>query len=199
MSVEPHRRAQLVEATIHEIGSTGTLNVTVSQIAKRAGVSPALAFHYFGEKEQLFLAAMRYILTIYGAEVRGALAAGNTPYERLQGLIRASFSPTNFRRDVIAAWLNFYVLAQRSSEAKRLLSIYHRRLHSNLIYYLKPLAGDRANDIAQRVGGLIDGLYLRNAINPKDMTGKSAAAHVLAMLGRELGDQKPGGELGNSK
>ncbi|MBV0912399.1 choline-binding transcriptional repressor BetI [Anianabacter salinae] len=190
MSVEPQRRSQLVEATITEIGMTGSLNVTVGQIAKRAGVSAALAFHYFGDKDQLFLAAMRHILTIYGAEVRGALAAGASPRDRLNGLIRASFSPTNFRRDVIAAWLNFYVLARRADAAKRLLAIYHSRLQSNLVHDLRPLVGADAADIAQRIGGLIDGLYLRNAINPEVMTGKSAAAHVLAALEREIGECK---------
>ncbi|WP_375174125.1 transcriptional regulator BetI [Pseudooceanicola sp.] len=186
MATTAERKQQLVEATIHEIGASGTLNVTVGQIAKRAGVSSALAFHYFGDKEQLFLSSMRYVLTIYGAEVRGALSVATTPRARVEGVIRASFSASNFRRDTIAAWLNFYVLAQTSQEARRLLSIYHRRLHSNLTRDLRPLSGDRAPLIAQRLGGLIDGIYLRFAVNPNDTTGVDAAALVLATLDAEL-------------
>lgn len=182
----PDRKQQLVEATIHEIGASGTLNVTVGQIAKRAGVSSALAFHYFGDKERLFLSSMRYILTIYGAEVRGALALAATPQDRVEGVIRASFSASNFRRDTIAAWLNFYVLAQTSDEAQRLLSVYHRRLQSNLTRDLRALVGDRAPEVAQRIGGLIDGLYLRFAVNPEDTTGNDAASLVLATLDAEL-------------
>ena len=49
------------------------------QIAKRAGMSSALAHHYFGSKDQIFSAAMRHILSIFGAEVRGALAMAKTP------------------------------------------------------------------------------------------------------------------------
>lgn len=184
MRIEPKRRADLVQATIHEIGSVGTLNVTVSQIAKRAGVSSALAFHYFGDKEKLFLAAMRYVLNIYGAEVRGALAVVEGPRARLDALIRASFSPTNFRRDAIAAWLNFYVLAQTSDQARRLLHIYHRRLHSNLVHALRPIVGDAAPGIARRIAGLIDGLYLRFAL---DSSGSSsAAAQVITALDAEI-------------
>lgn len=188
MATLPDRKQQLVEATIHEIGASGTLNVTVGQIAKRAGVSSALAFHYFGDKERLFLASMRYILTIYGAEVRGALAVAPSSRGRVEAVIRASFSPSNFRADTIAAWLNFYVLAQTSDEAQRLLSVYHRRLQSNLTRDLRPLIGDRAHDVAQRLGGLIDGVYLRFAVNPGDMTGTDAAEHVLAALSTELRD-----------
>jgi AcrR family transcriptional regulator len=97
-AVETARRKDLVEATIHEIGASGSLDVTVGQIARRAGVSPALAFHYFGGKDRLFLAAMRTILSVYGAEVRGALMAARDPRTRLEVLVRASFAPSNFRR-----------------------------------------------------------------------------------------------------
>jgi AcrR family transcriptional regulator len=92
--------------------AAGSLDVTVSQIAKRAGMSSALAHHYFGSKEEMFLAAMRHILTLYGAEVRGALAAAEGPEGRIKAILRASFSPGNFRREAVGAWLNFWVLAQ---------------------------------------------------------------------------------------
>lgn len=186
MSVEPKRRAQLVEATIHEIGQSGSLDVTVGKIARRAGVSAALAFHYFGDKDRLFLAAMRHVMAVYGAEVRGALLVCSTPQERLSGILRASFSSCNFRADVISAWLNFYVLARRSEEARRLLSIYHRRLASNLTHDLRPLVGDRAPAVAARLGAMIDGLYLRYASNPDDMTGQTATDHALTALQNEL-------------
>ena len=47
LGMEPIRKAALVKATIVEIGRVGSLDVTVSQIAQRAGISPALSFHYF--------------------------------------------------------------------------------------------------------------------------------------------------------
>ena len=43
VGMEPIRKAALVKATIVEIGRAGSLDVTVSQIAKRAGMSSALA------------------------------------------------------------------------------------------------------------------------------------------------------------
>ena len=187
MSAQAHRRTQLIEATIHEIGATGTLSVTVGQIAKRAGVSPALAFHYFGDKDRLFLASMRHILSSYGRDVRAALNGVESHRDRLEAVIRASFSESNFRHDVIAAWLNFYVLAHRSSEAQRLLVVYHRRLHSNLTRDLRPLAGDAAAPgIARRIAALIDGIYLRYAHFPSNEPEQNASAHVLAALDNEL-------------
>ena len=69
VGMEPIRRSALVQATIAEIGAAGSLDVTVGQIARRAGMSTALAHHYFGGKDQIFLAAMRHILTEYATEV----------------------------------------------------------------------------------------------------------------------------------
>ncbi|AUJ63686.1 transcriptional regulator BetI [Aestuarium zhoushanense] len=188
--MEPIRRAALVKATIDEIGANGSLDVTVSQIAKRAGMSSALAHHYFGGKEQIFLAAMRHTLSVYAAEVRGALIMADTPRERLEAIIRAGFGTSNFRREVIAAWLNFYVLAQTSNEAKRLLTIYQRRLHANLMFNLRPLLGADAQDAAYRIGGLIDGIYLREALTITKTSSKAATKHVLAALDLELGKTK---------
>ncbi|MBE0412522.1 MAG: transcriptional regulator BetI [Yoonia sp.] len=184
--MEPIRRAALVKATIDEIGATGTLDVTVSQIAKRAGMSTALAHHYFGGKTQIFLAAMRHILAVYADEVHAALATADGPLARLEAVVRAGFASSNFRPEVVGAWLNFYVLAQSSLDAQRLLDIYQRRLHSNLVHDLRPLVGDRADQAAARIAGLIDGLYLRRGLQQSAHFDLPAADHVLALLRAEL-------------
>lgn len=190
LSAEPKRRADIVKATIHEIGVKGSLEVTVAQIARRAGVSSALAHHYFGSKERIFLATMRHVLTIFGAEVRGALAAATTNRERVEAIVHASFAAGSFRREVVSAWLNFYVLAQTEPEARRLLSVYHRRLSSNLIHDLRPLVGPRAPRVAEALGAQIDGLYLRAALAPaKNRLDRTAAISlVLDTLMHELED-----------
>lgn len=182
VGMEPIRRHAVVNATIQEIGQQGTLDVTVSQIAKRAGVSSALVHHYFGSKDQLFLAAMRHVLREYGVEVRGALLMAETPEQRVLAVVRASFSAANFKRDVMSAWLNFYVAAQNSDEAKRLLRIYQRRIVSNLAFGLRPLIGSGAMATAERLAALIDGIYLRVGLGQEEPDGSRAEAMVLDLL-----------------
>ena len=186
LGMEPIRKTALVKATIVEIARAGSLDVTVGQIAKRAGMSTALAHHYFGGKEAIFLAAMRHILSLYGAEVRGALAASTTPQARLEAILLASFSPTNFRREVVSAWLNFYVLAQSVPGARRLLSVYQQRLQSNLRHDLRPLVGARADGLASALGALIDGVYLREALSAQASDGKASVALIREFLSAEL-------------
>jgi len=191
VGMEPIRRAALVKATIAEIGEAGTLDVTVSQIAKRAGMSSGLAHHYFGGKDQIFLAAMRHTLALYAAEVRGALSMACTPQDRIGAIVRASFAPSHFQRDVIAAWLNFYVLAQSSQQARYLLGIYQRRLQSNLIFALRPLVGSRSVDVAEQLAGMIDGLYLRQSLGQTLADPERAIKHVMRAVALELAQGSP--------
>ena len=132
LGMEPIRREALVKATIAEIGRTGSLDVTVAQIARRAGMSSALAHHYFGSKEDIFLAAMRHILTLYGAEVRGALAAAEGGDGRIKAIWIVHTNPAvsmpdaDFVREALAKCPTVVVsdvatsTNQRWSESRRL-------------------------------------------------------------------------------
>jgi TetR/AcrR family transcriptional regulator, transcriptional repressor of bet genes len=189
VGMEPIRKAALVKATIVEIGQKGSLDVTVAQIARRAGMSSALAHHYFGSKEEIFLAAMRHVMAIYAAEVRGGLALAEGSDARLRAILVASFSATNFRRDVVGAWLNFWVLAQTVPEARRLLAVYYSRLRSNLLYALRPMAGPRAEAIAAGLAAMIDGLYLREALATGASDGAAAVQMAQDYVTVQLRDQ----------
>lgn len=163
LGMEPVRRSALVEATIAEIGARGSLDVTVGQIARRAGMSTALAHHYFGGKDQIFLAAMRQILRDFGTEVRRALHRTDTPYARARAVIEASFAPSCFAPDTISAWMTLYASAQTNPETLRLLRLYQRRLNTNLLHALRPIS-HAPKDHADLIAALIDGLYLRAAL-----------------------------------
>ena len=186
LGMEPIRREALVKATIAEIGAKGSLDVTVSQIAKRAGMSSALAHHYFGGKDQILVAAIRHTMSVYAAEVGGALVMARGDEGRVEAIVRASFSPRNFRAETVAAWMNFYVLAQRSGEAERLLGIYHARLRSNLRGALRGLVGARAGEVAARVAALIDGVYLRQSLGRGTPDGEAAERAVMGYVQLEL-------------
>ncbi|SDE60671.1 TetR/AcrR family transcriptional regulator, transcriptional repressor of bet genes [Paracoccus isoporae] len=159
------RKTELINAAIRTIARSGTLDVTVADIAREAGMSPALAHHYFGSKDQIFLSAMREILRRYGAAARAALTGVQDHRARLFAVLDASLGPEHFDSAIVAAWLNFYVLAQQGGKADRLLRVYHRRLRSTLMADLRPLLGAEAAAVAETLGALIDGVYLRQALD----------------------------------
>jgi TetR/AcrR family transcriptional repressor of bet genes len=151
----------------------------MSQIARSAGVSPALAHHYFGGKEQLFLATMRHLLDDFGGGVREALRDSAHPRDRISGIIRQSFRPDQFEPATVSSWLAFYVLAQSDPNARRLLAVYARRLNSNLVDALSDIAPRAdARRIAEGIAALIDGLYIRRALKGGPPDPASAIALV---------------------
>ena len=165
IGMEPIRRKALINAAIEAIHARGSFEVTMSEIARQAGVSPGLAHHYFGSKDQLIVATMRHLLSELSVEIVVALRAATTPRERLSGIIQANFGSDQFRPATISAWLSFYVKAQSMDEACRVLSVYARRLRSNLQHALSQLTDrEHAQHIAEGTAALIDGLYLRHAL-----------------------------------
>lgn len=178
VGMEPLRRRALIDATISAIGERGSLDVTMSEIAGRAGVSSALAHHYFGAKDDLLQATMRHLLAELNADTRHALSEAQTPRDRVSAVIAVSFSDKQFRPETIAAWLSFYVEAQKSTALRRLLRVYARRLHSNLLNGLSHLMPRTdADHVAEGIAALVDGLYIRRAL--KDGTPNATSAIAL--------------------
>ena len=87
IGMEPLRRKALIDAAVLAIGERGSLDVTMSEIATRAGVSAALAHHYFGGKDDLLEATMRHILRELGRDSVAALAGVSDPLGRVSAVI----------------------------------------------------------------------------------------------------------------
>lgn len=183
LGMEPLRRASLVQATILEVGRAQTLDVTVGQIAKTAGMSTALAHHYFGGKTQIFLAAMRHILREYGALVCEKLGQANTPLARAEAIITASFDQTCFAPETVSAWMTLYAAAPSEPQMSRVLALYQARLRSNLTHALRPLSATPHAD-AEILAALIDGLYLRAVLGetPSGVEAEQTALNTLEMI-----------------
>ncbi len=185
--MEPIRRKALISAAIDTIHERGMAQVTMGEIARRAGVSAALAHHYFGGKDDLLLATMRHLLSELGEEIQARLSAARSPEERISAIVRGNFAPCQFRPAVISAWLAFYVQAQTDAEARRLLRVYTKRLESNLLHALRELADrDHAVGIAEMAAALIDGLWIRRSLAEAGPDPEGAVALVESAVWRAL-------------
>lgn len=165
IGMEPIRRKALIDATIAAIGERGSLDVTMNDIAGRAGVSSALAHHYFGAKTGLLEATMWRLLSDLGMDARRKMKATLTARERVSKVIAISFSVGQFSADTVSAWLAFYLEAQQSAQLRRLLRVYNGRLRSNLVAPLgQLLPRSEAEKVAEGVAAMIDGFYIRRAL-----------------------------------
>lgn len=182
--MKPIRRQQLIDAAIASIHEHGFSSATVARIARKAGVSTGIVHHYFTDKNDLLASTMRSLLDLLGREAAMRMRAARTPIERIYAIIHASYGDEQFSEEVFSAWLALYGNARDSDKLQRILRIYHKRLHSNLLYNLVPLIGrERAQDVATGIGALIDGLWLRYAL-----TGRPDDAETPRALTRAYAD-----------
>ena len=73
--------------------------------------------------------------------------------------------------------------ALQSDAASRLLQVYARRLHSNLVFNLRQLVdAAAAQSIAQGLAAMIDGFYIRHALQDFAPEQQEVRAMVLDYL-----------------
>jgi TetR/AcrR family transcriptional regulator, transcriptional repressor of bet genes len=186
LGMEPIRRRQLIDATIASIGRYGLAETTVQRISREAGVSSGIISHYFGGKNELLEATMRHLLRRLRADVVAALGKARSPEERLLAIIDSNFAASQFRGGVITAWLAFWAEVPHVPALRRLQRINALRLRSNLLHGLRPfLPRERAVTTARGLAALIDGLWLRAALDGS-LDGAGARAVATAFLRGQL-------------
>ncbi|MGH8275920.1 MAG: transcriptional regulator BetI, partial [Steroidobacteraceae bacterium] len=188
--LEETRRAQLIEVTIDSLADVGYVGTTLAQIARRAGVSPGLVAHYFGDKDGLLEAAFRTLARTLAVRVRVQLSLAGTPRGRVQAVIDTNLAPEEFDRRTGTAWLAFWGQVLHVRGLKRVQTAYQRRMLSNLRYDLRSMIpGDDARSLAAMIAALIDGVWLRAALSQwQEADSESARALLTAFVEGRLKD-----------
>jgi len=164
--LEETRRCRLIEVTIDSLAELGYVGTTLAQIAARAGVSPGLVSHYFGDKDGLLDAAFRSLTRRVGDHVRARLRQASTPRARIQAVIDANLAPEEFEQRTGTAWLAFWGQVLQVNSLKRVQAVYQRRTLTNLRCSLKQLVPpDEAQSLASMIAAMIDGVWLRAALS----------------------------------
>jgi len=96
-------RKKLLTAARREFAASGLAGARVDEIAARAGVNKQLVYHYFGDKDALYLAVLEWVYEEIRAQERKLNLEGLPPQQAIKRLIEASF-------DHLAAHPDFIVL-----------------------------------------------------------------------------------------
>ena len=96
-------RQKLLVAARREFAQNGLAGARVDDIAARAGVNKQLVYHYFGDKDALYLAVLEWVYEEIRAQERKLNLEGLAPDRAIRKLIEASF-------DHLAAHPDFIVL-----------------------------------------------------------------------------------------
>jgi betaine-aldehyde dehydrogenase len=186
--LEESRRSQLIDVTIDSLAELGFVGTTLVQIAGRAGVSPGLVAHYFGDKDGLLDAAFRSLTRRVSDQVRARLLAISTPRERIQAIIDANLAPEEFDQRTGTAWLAFWGQVLQVKSLRRVQSVYQRRTLGNLKSSLKRLVPpEEAQSLAAMIAAMIDGVWLRAALSGwREADSASARALLTEFVDRRL-------------
>jgi len=96
-------RQKLLAAARREFAASGLAGARVDEIAARAGVNKQLVYHYFGDKDALYLAVLEWVYEEIRAQERTLSLEGLPPEHAIRKLIEHSF-------DYLAAHPDFIVL-----------------------------------------------------------------------------------------
>ena len=185
---EEARRQQLIEVTIDSLAELGYVGSTLAQIAQRAGVSPGLVAHYFGDKDGLLEATFRTLARGIGERMGERLRRARTPRGRVQAVIDTNLAPEEFDQRTGTAWLAFWGQVLHARGLERVQTVYQRRMLSNLRHALKRLLPlEEAQSLAAMIAAMIDGVWLRAALSRwQEADSEGARAMLTAFLDSRL-------------
>lgn len=160
------RRAQIVQALLEVMATSGYDGATVSSIAEAAGLAPGLVHYHFENKQEILLALGEELVRRVRARSAARASSAKDDWERLFAFTDAHVA---LGRDAdpyaAAAWVVLGAEALRQPEVRRL---YQRATRDNLAELeglLRPLlasegcAPSQAPDIAATLLSTIEGAY----------------------------------------
>jgi AcrR family transcriptional regulator len=110
---EPERRLALLKAAFREVAEKGFSEVTLDDIARRAGVSKGVTLYYFDSKEDLFRELFGWLIDSIHARMREAVAAEEDPVAKLKALVALIFPSPSKNRAFFRAFVDFSGVAAR--------------------------------------------------------------------------------------
>ena len=112
-ATESERRLLLLKSAFREVAEKGFSEVTLDDIARRAGVSKGVTLYYFDSKEDLFRELFSWLIDSIHARMREAVAAQSDPIERVRALVALIFPSPSKNRAFFRAFVDFCGLAAR--------------------------------------------------------------------------------------
>ncbi len=174
-------RQKLLTAARREFARSGLAGARVDEIAARAGVNKQLVYHYFGDKDALYLAVLEWVYEEIRAKERELNLDGLPPEQAIRKLIESSF-------DHLAEHPDFIVLlndenrggARHVRGSKKI-----EALHSPLVSLVSKILGEGVRSGAFRKG--INPVHLYISIAGLSYFFFSNNPTLSAIFGKDLG------------
>ena len=174
-------RQKLLVAARREFAQAGLAGARVDEIAARAGVNKQLVYHYFGDKDALYLAVLEWVYEEIRAKEHVLNLEGLPPEQAIRKLIESSF-------DHLAEHPDFIVLLNdenRGGAAHVRRSKRIEALHSPLVAMVSKILGEGVRNGVFRKG--INPVHLYISIAGLSYFYFSNNPTLSAIFGKDLG------------
>lgn len=192
----PGRRERVLRAAMEAIVSQGAARVRITEIARRAGMSPGHILYYFGSKDRILLETLVWSETSYAELRHRELPRIPSAVDRLIRFIEIA-APTGRADPNWSLWFHVWALSENDAEVKRRAAeidrawirdcedIVRAGLESGEFSSVKPHA------FAVAFMALVDGLSIAVLKGATGITRTSMIQIAVAMAARELGFEAP--------
>jgi len=170
-SIRSIRRSELSQAAFEAVIRYGLRGTTLEKVGEIAGVSKGVVLHHFKDKSALLEAVFRQSNSVLSMSLVELFRHAETPHERFWAIAYANFSKSIFNREVCQAWVSLLAEVPHNTMCQRVQAVNNARIKSNFSHELKNfLEKDKVEDVANILGTLIDGIWVRAglfAVTPK--------------------------------
>ena len=126
---EPEKRLALLKAAFREVAEKGFSDVTLDDIARRAGVSKGVTLYYFRSKDELFHALFSWLIDSIHARMRDAVSREEDPVAKVKALVAMIFPSPSKNRAFFRAFVDFCGLAARHEPFREVNARFYAGCH----------------------------------------------------------------------
>ena len=183
------RRRQLIDATISCIARKGLGGMTLSDVAREAGLSQGIVNLHFNSKDNLLAETLRHLAEEYEDQFMKALGkAPDAPAPKLLAILEMDLKPAVCDRRKLAVWFAFWGEVRAVPTYQKICQARDQKnqdviegLVSDIIH-----EGDYpqldAHTVAEALAVMTDGMWLSYLVNPKTFSRAEALAAIHSTL-----------------
>ncbi len=198
-AVQDDRRRQMLRAALEVLAARGFPDTRISDVAARAGVSPALVIYYFKTKDHLLTEAIRYAEDVWYEQGTRRMADIGPAAGRLEEIVAMSCLPQRDDEVSWVIWLDLWSTAVRHPQVRKVREEFDERWRETIRQIVRAgqasgeFEGVSVEDFAVGFSALLDGFAIQIALDDPVVDAQRAFELSMRVAAQQLGFPWDGG------
>ncbi len=183
------RRRQLIDATIKRISKKGLASLTLSDVAKEAGLSQGIVNLHFNSKDNLLSETLRFLIEDYDTQFMQTVEMeSNEAAKTLLALMEMDLNPVICDRKKLSVWFAFWGEVKAVPTYQKICATYDDKYDEIIRQLCERIISEgnyndvNAQTVTDTLSSLTDGFWLSCLINPKSFDRNAALRCIYSYL-----------------